>query len=190
MRKALRALIARPGFTIVVVATLALGFGLNAAVFSLTQTVLLRPLPYQGRDRLVEVNEVNRSRGVNSSPVIPANYAIWRSRIIAFELSAAWRFVYFSLSAPIGPMRVQGALVEPSFFKVLGIVPSLGRDFVTDDALTNTGNVVLLTSGFWQRHFGGRADAVGRQLVVDGTTCTIIGVLPPTFKFFHVLNRG
>ena len=189
MKRAFRALCARPGFTIVVVATLALGFGVNAAVFSLTRTVLLQPLPYRDRERLVQVDEANRARGVNSSPVIPANYAVWRSQATSFDLTAAWRFVYFSLSGMIGPMRVQGGLVEPTFFRVLGVVPSLGRDFAADEGLTNNGNVVLLTNGFWQRHFGGRADAIGRQLAVDGTACTIIGVLPPTFKFFHVLNR-
>jgi predicted permease len=69
------------------------------------------------------------------------------------------------------------------------VVPSLGRDFADDEGLTDQGNVVLLTNGFWQRHFGGRADVIGQRLVVDGTACTIVGVLPPTFKFFHVLNR-
>jgi putative ABC transport system permease protein len=187
--RAIRALAARPGFTIVVVATLALGFGVNAAMFSLTRTVLLRPLPYRDRERLVQVDEANRARGANSSPVIPANYAVWRTHATSFDVTAAWRFVYFSLSGTIGPMRVQGGLVEPTFFKVLGVVPSLGRDFAADEGLTNNGNVVLLTNGFWQRHFGSSAAAIGRQLVVDGTSCTIIGVLPPTFKFFHVLNR-
>jgi putative ABC transport system permease protein len=189
MRRALRALAARPGFTVVIIATLALGFGVNAAVFSLTRTVLLRPLPYRDRDRLVQVDEMNRTRGAAPGGVVPANYVLWRTRATSFDLTAAWRFVYFSLSGEIGPMHVQGGLVEPTFFKVLGVIPSLGRDFADDEGLTNQGNVVLLTNGFWQRQFGGRADVIGRRLVVDGTACTIVGVLPPTFKFFHVLNR-
>jgi putative ABC transport system permease protein len=89
--QAFRALAARPGFTIVTVATLAIGFGVNAAIFSLTRTVLLRPLPYRDVDRIVLVGEANRSRGVPYAPAVPANYVEWRERVSAFETTAAWR---------------------------------------------------------------------------------------------------
>jgi hypothetical protein len=111
MMPAVRALAARPGFTTVAVLTLALGFGVNAAIFSLTRTALLRPLPYRDVDRLVLVGEASPSRGVSYSAVAPANYVAWRERVTAFEETAAWRFVYFTLSGRIDPpIRVQGVI--------------------------------------------------------------------------------
>src|SRR4029453_9597951 len=109
--RAIRALAARPGVTVVAILTLALGFGVNAAIFSLTQTVLLRRLPYRDIDRLVLVGEASPSRGVSYSAAVPASYVAWRERVTAFDTTAAWRFVYFTLSGePDRPIRVQGVL--------------------------------------------------------------------------------
>src|SRR5258706_14491350 len=100
MTKALRSLLSRPGFFIVAVSTLALGLGVNAAIFSLTRTVLLRPLPYRDADRLVMVNEASPARGITFDPPPPANYVAWRDRGDAFELTAAWRRERFNVSTP------------------------------------------------------------------------------------------
>jgi putative ABC transport system permease protein len=190
MMKAVRALTARPGFTAVAVATLALGFGINAAIFGVTRTVLLRPLPYPDADRLVQIGEANPARGIAYAPAVPANYLAWRERVTAFENTAAWRFVYFTLSGHADrPMRVQGAIVDPAFFRLLGIAPALGRSFTAADARPGNDRVVILTNGFWRRQFAADPGIVGRSLIVDGTPCTIAGVLPETFKFFRVLNR-
>ena len=105
MRRAIRALASRPGFTIVAVTTLALGFGVNAAVFSLTRTVLLRPLPYRDADRLVQINEINPASGVMAGPVAPANFAAWRDRVDAFTETAAFRRVFGH-----APSRVRSAI--------------------------------------------------------------------------------
>lgn len=190
MTRAFRALLARPAFTVVAVATLALGLGVNAAIFSLTRTVLLRPLPYQDADRLVQVGEASLSRGVPYSPAVPANYVEWRERVTALEDTAAWRFVYFTISGRGDrPMRVHGVLAAPTFFPLLGIAPRPGRQFAPDEARAGRDNVVLLGRAFWQRQFGADPAVVGRTLIVDGTPCTVIGVLPEDFKFFRVLNR-
>ena len=189
MTRALRALARRPGYTVVAVATLALGLGVNAAIGALTRTVLLRPLPYRDADRLVMVAEASPSRGVSFAPAVPANYAAWRSRATSFEETAAWRFVYFTLSGRATPVRVQGLRVTPSFFPLLGVAPALGRGFARGDDRRGNDNVVLLSNGFWRRQFGGDPLVVGRPLVVDGDPCTIVGVLPASFKFFRVLNR-
>src|SRR5215831_1579348 len=98
MRRAFRALLARPGFTVVAIATLALGFGVNAAIFSLTRTVLLRPLPYRDADRIVQIGEAHPSRGVGYAASVPANYLVWRDRVTVLADSTAWRFVYMTLS--------------------------------------------------------------------------------------------
>jgi len=133
MTRALRALRARPGFTAAAVLTLAVGFGVNAAVFSLTRTVLLRPLPYRDVDRLLLVGEASPSRGVSYAAVVPANYAAWRDRVTAFDETAPWRFVYFTLSREVDPpVRVQGVIAAPSFFPMLGVAPLAGRQFTSD----------------------------------------------------------
>jgi predicted permease len=187
---AVRSLASRPGFTAVAIATLAVGFGVNAAIFSLTRTVLLRPLPYRDVDRLVLIGEASAARRVSYSAVVPANYVAWRPRVTAFEELAAWRFVYFTLSGQVDPpIRVQGVIGAPAFFPLLGITPLLGRQFTADEARPGNDQVVILSNGFWRRQFGADPHIVGRILTVDGTRCTVVGVLPETFRFFHVLNR-
>src|SRR5438309_7050975 len=98
IRRSLRSLASRPVFPAVAVVTLALGLGVNAAIFSLTRTVLLRPLPYRDADRLVQVGEASPARAESYSGVVPANYVEWRERVTAFEDTAAWRFMYFTIS--------------------------------------------------------------------------------------------
>src|SRR5947207_3886819 len=114
MRRAFRALLARPGFTLVAVATLALGFGVNTAVFSLTRTVLLRPLPYRDGDRLVQVNETALSRA-GVGPVAPANYLVWRERVAAFDETTFFRRLQFNVSARTRAVQGEGFLFAPNF---------------------------------------------------------------------------
>src|SRR5215207_8087 len=132
MQRALRALVSRPAYAAVAVATLALGFGVNAAIFSMTRSILLRPLPYRDVDRLIQVGEANPTLGISYAPMSPANYAIWRAGS-AFETTAAWRFVYFNIAGSNAPMRAQGVLAEPSFFPLLGVTPAIGRDFRAEE---------------------------------------------------------
>src|SRR4051812_10467738 len=154
MRRALRTLLGRPGFTIVAIATLTLGFGVNAAVFSLTRTVLLRELPYRDADRLVQVNETSVSLGANAGGVTPANYIVWRERVTAFEQTAFFRRVQFNVSTPARPVQAEGFLVSPTFFPLLGIDVARGRGFRDSEASTRgRDDVVLLSDGFWRRVF-------------------------------------
>jgi putative ABC transport system permease protein len=189
MKHALRSIAARPGFAAVTVVMLALGFGVNAAIFSMTRTILLRELPYRDADRLVQVGEVSPSRSVAYAASVPANYVVWRERVTAFQSTAAWRVSYFAISGPTTPVRVQGVRAEPTFFSLLGITPVIGRDFRADENVAGRDNVVVLGNGFWHRQFGGDPAIVGRTLTVDGTPCTVVGVLPESFKFIHVINR-
>ena len=190
MRRALRALLARPGFTIVSIATLTLGFGVNAAVFSLTRTVLLRELPYRDADRLVQVGEMSASLSRDVGVVSPANYVAWRERVTAFEQTAYFRRSQFNVSVPGRAIQVEGFLVAANFFPLLGIDAARGRGFRDAEASApGRDDVVMLSDGFWRRVFDSDPSVVGRKVVVDGTPCTVIGVLPATFKIFHVLNR-
>lgn len=187
--RALRALLSRPAFAAAALITLALGLGVNAAIFSLTRAMLLRPLPYRDADRLVMVYEASPSRGVSYAPISPASYVVWRERADAFELTAAFRAVDYNVSAPTTPVRVKGFRVAPSFFPLLGIQPAFGRAFTEADAQPGRDNVILLSDGFWRRHFGADPSIVGAPIAVDGTPCVVIGILPSSFRIYRVLNR-
>jgi putative ABC transport system permease protein len=188
MRRAIRALIARPGFTAIVVATLALGFGVNTAVFSLTRTVLLKPLPYRDADRLVQVSETVPTReGVGG--VAPANYVVWRERVTTFEDTALFRREQFNVSTRARAVQVEGFKVSANFFSMIGVDVARGRGFRDDETRAGRDAVVVLNDGLWRRVFDADPAAIGRSVLVDGTPCTIVGVLPPSFKIFHVLNR-
>jgi putative ABC transport system permease protein len=169
---------------------LTLGFGVNAAVFSLTRTVLLRGLPYRDADRLVQVNEMSASLSAIAGAVSPANYIAWRERVTAFEQTAYFRRVQFNLSVPTRAIQLEGFLVSANFFPLLGIDAARGRGFHEAEASARgRDDVVMLSDGLWRREFDSDPSAVGRKVIVDGTPCTVIGVLPATFKIFHVLNR-
>jgi putative ABC transport system permease protein len=187
--RATRALRSRPGFAAAAIGTLALGLGVNAAIFTLTRDILLRPLPYADADRLVFVSEVNPQFSGNVAPSVPSNYATWREQVDVFDLTAMFRAVDFNLADASASTRVKGFRVEPTFFPMFGVRPVLGRGFTPDDGLPGHDDVVLLSHGFWRRQFGADPAVIGRRVVVDGTPCTIVGVLPPTFKIFRVLNR-
>jgi putative ABC transport system permease protein len=187
--RSLRSLASRPVFPVVAVATLALGLGVNAAIFSLTREVLLRPLPYRDADRLVRVFETSRALGVASAPTAPVNYVEWRERVNAFEQTAVFRRVAFNVSMKTSAVQVEGFQIAPAFFPMLGIEPALGRGFTGEDAQPGRDAVVLLSNGFWRRQFAANSAVVGQSIDVDGTRCTVVGVLPSSFKIFHVLNR-
>jgi predicted permease len=188
MRRAIRALVARPGFTATAVATLALGFGVNAAVFSLTRSVLLRPLPYRDGDQLVQVNQTFVGRpGLGA--VAPAYYLDWRERVTAFSETTFFRRVQFNVSTRDRAVQVEGFLVAPNFFTMIGAATAYGSGFPPDASQPGRDNLVILSDGFWRRVFDGDPAVIGRSVAVDGTSCTIVGVLSPTFKIFRVLNR-
>jgi putative ABC transport system permease protein len=189
MRRALRSLIARPIFATVAIATLALGIGVNAAIFSLTRATLFRPLPYRDSDRLATVFELNQSRGLVNVPPTPFNYAAWRDRVDAFEQTAAFVRVQFNVFDAMSAVQAEGFVVDAAFFPMLGIEPALGRSFTVDDTRPGGDAAVMLSDGFWRRRFAADPAIVGRTITVDGTRCTVIGVLPASFKIFRVLNR-
>jgi putative ABC transport system permease protein len=189
MTRAFRALAARPGFTITAIATLALGLGVNAAIFSLTRATLLRPPPYRDADRLATVFETNASRGIVNAAPTPFSYVSWRDRVNAFERTAVFVRVQFNVMTPTGAMQVEGFSTDANFFPMLGIQPALGRGLTGDDTVKGRDDVVLLTDGFWRRQFAADPAVVGRRITVDGTPCIVVGVLPASFRIFRVLNR-
>jgi putative ABC transport system permease protein len=188
-RRSLRSIAARPVFAAVTIATLALGLGVNSAIFSLTREVLLRPLPYRDAERLVRVFETSRTLGVASAPIAPVNYIEWRDHVGAFEQTAVFRRVAFNVSMKTTAVQVEGFQIAPTFLPMLGIEPALGRGFTNEDAQRGRDSVVLLSNGFWRRQFAADPTIVGQSIDVDGTPCTVVGVLPASFEIFRVLNR-
>lgn len=181
LRYGLRILLKKPGFTLVAVATLALGIGANTAIFSVVNAALLAPLPYRDAARLVV------SQG---SPWIPvAVFEQWRTQTSgACESVAAYTARDFNLAASGEAEYVEGAEVSPDYFSLLGIGAALGRGFGAEDF--QHGRAALISHGLWQRKFSGAANAVGATVALDGEAYTVIGVLPEEFHQFPLnVNR-
>src|SRR6059058_3416937 len=189
LTRSLRSLANRPVLPAVVIATLAVGLGVNAAIFSLTREVILRPLPYKDADRLVQVFEFSHTLGVGPGGMAPANYFAWRDSVDAFDVTAFFRRMTFNISKEGNAVQVEGFRVSSSFFPLLGIEPARGRGFDESEGQAGHDGVVLLSDRFWRVRFNADPAIVGRAIGVNGAACTVIGVLPPAFKIFRVLNR-
>jgi putative ABC transport system permease protein len=171
-----------PGFTVVTALTLALGIGANTAMFSVVDSVLLRPLPYKEADRLAIVWEKPPKGQRNSASA--ANFLDWRDQNRSFENLVALSSASFNISGKDLPERADGLRTSWDYFDMLGARPALGRGFAADDDRPGAPRVAVLSHGLWQRKFAGDPRVIGRFLRVDGEPCTIIGVMPPGFRFF------
>jgi predicted permease len=172
-----RMLAKNPGFTIVAVLTLALGIGANAAIFSVVDAVLLRPLAYKDADRLVTILH----NGDN--PVAVANYIDWRDQSSSFEAMGAADYWSANLSGIDSPEHILGLSVTQSLLTLLGVEPLLGRLFVAGEDQKGAEHEVILSYGLWQRRFAGDSKVVGKVITLDGEPYTVLGVMPRTFKF-------
>jgi len=182
-RHAARVLARAPGFSLVVVLTLALGIGLNTAIFSVTNAVLLRPLPFHDPDRLAVLWETWLDQGVNTMFASPPNYADWRERSRAFQEIAAFSPASFFLRSDEETIQVQGAQVSANLFRTLGVSPLLGRGFDEAEDAPGAPRVAVISHALWQARFGGAADAVGSSIALDDGRYTVVGVMPPDFRF-------
>ena len=185
IRAAIRALARRPGFAAIAIATLALGIGGNAAIFSIIDSVLLQPLPYPRADRLVmpwEYNaEVHQKIGFDTLPSSPGDVTDFRTKNTTFEGLAWIRSDRFNLTGAGDPERINGVRVSEDFFTVLGVRPSFGRTFTPEDVKGT--RAVLISDRLWRRRFQADAGIIGRVISLNGAPATIIGVLPPWFNF-------
>jgi putative ABC transport system permease protein len=187
-RYSARTLSKHPAFVITITLILALGIGANSTIFSVVNAVLIRPLPYEASDRIVMIWETNQTQGIPRSIVSPANFLDWKEQNNVFDHLAALRFWYYTVTGLGDPERYQGARVSADFFPLLNVTPELGRNFGPEEEQVGRDHVVILTHAFWQRHFGGDRNIIGRFLTIDGEPFTIIGVLPASFRFSRVLN--
>ncbi|HEX8692969.1 MAG TPA: ABC transporter permease [Longimicrobium sp.] len=171
-----------PGFTAAAVLTLALGIGATAAVFTLVDAVLLRPLPYPAAERLVALRHAAPGLDVADAGLSDGTYLHYRAHNRVLEAMGVW--VENVVNATDGdPERVQVALVTPGVFGALGVTPALGRLFTPDDALPDATPVVVISHAFWMRRYGGDPGIVGRSIELNRLPRKVVGVLPPAFDF-------
>ncbi len=183
LRYALRTLGRNPGFACVSILALALGVGANSAIFTVVQSVLLRPLPFQRSDELIVVRERNLKAGFPQFSLSPGNYVDYRDHNHTLSGFAAFSGQGLNLSGGAEPERLRGARVSNNFFDVLAVKPSLGRAFTTQEGELGSHHVVILSHALWQRRFGGSNDVLGRQLKMNEELYTVVGVMPSDFLF-------
>ncbi|HZB24942.1 MAG TPA: ABC transporter permease [Vicinamibacterales bacterium] len=185
MRQALKGLARRPGFAVVAVVTLALGLGASAAIFSVIDAALLRPLPFPEADRLVMPWEYSadfqQRLGLDRLPSSPGNVVDFRARNTTLSALASMRADRATITGGGDPERVAAVKVSVEFFHVLGITPIAGRTFAAADV--GAGPAVVIGEGLWRRRFAASPDIQGRQLVVNGQPTAVIGVMPAAFRF-------
>jgi len=185
LKYALRMLIKAPVFAVIAILTLALGIGANSAIFSVIDTVLLRPLPFKNPDEIVHVwgryaNDSGRVRGnVHSFP----DYVDLRDQSQSFVAMAAYTRTGGTLSLAEDARALEGIAITPEVFDVLGVQPLLGRGFTKDDAKNEADRVVVLTYPLWKSAFGSDPKIIGQKITISARPHTVIGVMPPSWKF-------
>ena len=183
LRYAVRSLRQHPGFTAVVVATLALGIGANAAIFSVVNAVVLRPLPYEGADRIAVIWGDLHRPGVNEIPASAGEYADYRDRSHAFEHIAVYDTAGLNLTGVGEPEELDGAVVTASLFPLLGATAEVGRTFTPAEEQSGQNDVALVSHRLWTRRFNARRNVVGQVVAIDGRPTEIVGVMPASFEF-------
>ena len=170
LRFGFRNLIKTPGFTTIVVLTLALGIGANTAIFSVVHGVLLKPLDFEEPEKLLSLWEYapDDAGRMNKSRATAGNYADWRAQSTVFEDMAVFGSAGFTWTGEGEPEQLLGARVSASYFDVLGVEPILGRAFFPEEETPGDNRVVVLGHGLWQRCFGGARDVLGRALSFNG----------------------
>jgi len=174
-----------PGSTLVAVLALALGIGANTAIFSVVNAVLLRPLPYKDPDRLVAVWTTKLNKGILQEYVSPPDYRDWTLRNRVFDRIFALKTQPSVVTGGQLPERVETALVSAGAFDVLGVSAALGRTFLANEDQAGQNRVAIISHGLWQRRFGADPGVLGKPIIVDGNSYSIVGVMPAGF---HLLD--
>ncbi|MGH9590544.1 MAG: ABC transporter permease [Terracidiphilus sp.] len=180
LKYSLRMLISNPAFTVTAIAALAMGIGANTAIFTVVDTVLLKPLTYPDAGRIVRfMNTSPQGSGTSASPV---NFNVWRAQMSVFQDVAAYDFggPGFNLTGAI-PEQAHGIHVSEAYFRLFGAPVLLGRTFTPQEDSPDGGNVVVISYGFWQRRFGGNPKIVGSAVSLNNESYTVVGVLGKSF---------
>src|SRR5947207_3363470 len=191
VRHALRLMRRDPAFTFTALATLALGIGLNTAIFSVAYGVLWRPLPYPNPDRLVMVSSAQQTEtGPRTfSTWAPVSYEALRPRVTTPDHLAAYSSIDVQLTGRGEPLRLPALDVSPNFFVTLGVNPARGRAFLTGAAAPDDDRSAIVSDRLWRTSLEVDPAIVGQSISLDGLPRTIVGVLPPDFSFMPVVAR-
>lgn len=183
VRYALRMLAKNPAFTFVAVLTLALGIGANTAIFSLVNSILLRPLPYRDSDQLVRLIQASPKLGLSTWGLSQADFAAYREQNRSFESLALYGTGGVNLTGAGEPERLPVSNVTAGFFKVLGVNPVAGRTFQEGEDAPGRNSVCVISYGLWQRRFAADPNVIGQTLTLNNAPVQIVGVMPDGFKF-------
>jgi putative ABC transport system permease protein len=178
VRLAFRRLRSRPAATTVLIGIIAVGIGAAAAVFSVVDQTLLRPAPFLFHDRLVMALDTNRKTGGGGSSLTPAKIAGWQHQPSVFERFEGVAPAQFDITRDGPPERIMGIYVTPGLFSMLGVSPTFGRAFGTQDGQPGSARVAIVSDALWHSRLGGDTDALGRTLTLNGDAYTVVGVLP------------
>ena len=182
VRYSLRMFAKNPGFAAIAILTLALGIGANTALFSVVNGVLLNPLAYPHSEQLVTV--YGKTPGFARAPISYLNFLDWQRATRTFSSMALYRNEPYNLTGTGETELVGGSMISADFFPTLGVTPTLGRNFRPDDDRAGAAPVVMLGGGLWKRKFGSSPDVIGKSIVLNGASYTIVGVVPPSFNFY------
>jgi len=183
LRIALRLMRKHPAFTAVAVTSLALGIGINTAIFSVVNATLIAGLPVPDADRVVDVSATVEREGVELRGISYPDFLDWRARTNAFTDLAAWASTTLTLAGEGEAERLEAELTSTGYFRILGAAPSVGRAFLPEeDAAPDAGPVAVISHALWQRRFGGAPDVVGRTLHLGERPFTVVGIAPPGFR--------
>ena len=181
IRYGVRGLLKHPGFTALIVFTLALGIGASTAIFSVVDSVLLRRLPYATADRIVAIQELNQAG--KRVQVTSANFLDWRAQNTVFEHLAAIKQTTSNLALSDSAERIELAQTNANFFEVFGIKPQYGRLFIPQDEQAGHEPVVVVSNALWQRRFGSDPSLVGKPITLDGKNYAVVGIAPAGFQY-------
>jgi putative ABC transport system permease protein len=181
LRYSFRSLLRSPGFTLTAILLITIGIGANAAIFTLADFVLVRPLPFPDPHRLVKVWE--KHPGYSFMELSPANYRDFKSAVTSFTSLGAYTDIDMNLVGQGEPLRVEGAIVTGNLFSTLAKAPWIGRHFTERDDQPGAAKTVVLSYGFWQTEFGGDPTVLGKSITLDDAAYTVIGVMSPDFQF-------
>jgi putative ABC transport system permease protein len=182
-RYALRSFRRMPTFTAVATITLALGIGATTAMFTLVNSILLRPLPYPESDRIVRIIQSYPEMGLDTWGLNQMNIAMYRDRSTDFSAFAAYRGGSVTLQGHSGPQRIPILRVTSQFFRTIGVGPAIGREFTAEEDSPGRNSVMILGYGTWRSRFGGDASILGKTIDVDGQPIRVVGVMPQGFAF-------
>jgi putative ABC transport system permease protein len=173
----------KPGFTLIAVITLALGIGANTAIFSVVNGVLLRPLPYREPDRLVRVYSEFPTMNLRRFWISPPEYVDIQKEAKSWESIGAWSSGGVNIASTGAPIRVTSAGVTRSLIDTLGVQPALGRNFTPGEDTAGGPRVAIISHSLWQRAFGGQADIIGKEIMIDARSFNVVGVMPQGYVF-------